>query len=229
MNFREIFRRKAVKELDEFAQISYAQEGEDILLERLFQGVKTGFFVDVGAHHPRRFSNTYLLYLRGWRGINIDPLPGTKLNFDRERPEDINLEMGVSEKEQKLIYYSFNEPALNTFDKKEAERKDGAHNGLFVIEKQMEIDTRPLATILDTYLTAGKEIDLLTIDVEGLDSEVLNSNNWDKYRPKFILVEELRNDVEKIISTSSVYAFLKSKKYNMVCRTRNTSFYRRSE
>ena len=51
---------------------SFSQEGEDLLIDRMFDGQSVGFYVDVGAHHPTRFSNTYLLYLRGWRGINID-------------------------------------------------------------------------------------------------------------------------------------------------------------
>jgi hypothetical protein len=61
----------------------YSQEGEDLIASRLFPNQSTGFYVDIGAHHPTRFSNTYLLYTKGWRGINIDPLPGSKELFDK--------------------------------------------------------------------------------------------------------------------------------------------------
>ena len=78
-----------------FATKSYSQEGEDLLLRRIFEHQKIGFYVDVGAHHPFRFSNTYLLYKRGWRGINIDAMPGSMRLFRKFRPRDTNIECGV--------------------------------------------------------------------------------------------------------------------------------------
>src|SRR4051794_10306733 len=71
---------------------SYSQEGEDMVLRRVFNNKRGGFFVDVGAHHPRMYSNTYYFYLRDWRGINIDAMPGGMAAFDRMRPGDINVE-----------------------------------------------------------------------------------------------------------------------------------------
>ena len=61
--------------------MSYSQQGEDMILKSLFQDHQSGFYVDVGAHHPSRFSNTYFFYLRGWRGINIDAMPGSMAAF----------------------------------------------------------------------------------------------------------------------------------------------------
>lgn len=75
---------------------SYAQEGEDMILHRIFERQSVGFYVDVGAHHPFRFSNTYLFYQKGWRGINIDAMPNSMRLFNRFRPRDINLECGIS-------------------------------------------------------------------------------------------------------------------------------------
>ena len=74
-----------------------------------------GFFVDVGAHHPQRFSNTYYFYLKGWSGINIDAMPGSMKIFDDLRSRDINLEIPISDKSEILTYYEFDEPALNSF------------------------------------------------------------------------------------------------------------------
>ena len=68
-----------------------------MILRRIFIGKLTGFYVDIGAHHPKRFSNTYIFYQRGWRGINIDAKPGTKEVFNKLRPRDINLEVPISE------------------------------------------------------------------------------------------------------------------------------------
>jgi len=94
---------------------SFSQEGEDMILQRIFSGKNDGFFVDVGAHHPTRFSNTYLFYLKGWRGINIDAAPGSMTAFRKVRPADINIECPVSDKSDIATFYIFNEPALNTF------------------------------------------------------------------------------------------------------------------
>ncbi len=84
---------------------SFSHCGEDRILAYLFKKFPAGFFVDVGAFHPRTSSNTFLLYQRGWRGINIDAQPGSMEPFRRERPDDINLELAVAEKEESLTYY----------------------------------------------------------------------------------------------------------------------------
>jgi hypothetical protein len=78
-----------------FKQTHYSQNGEDIILQSLFPREHTGFYVDVGAHHPYRISNTYLLHQQGWSGINIDPNPETIAFFNRARPKDININIGV--------------------------------------------------------------------------------------------------------------------------------------
>ena len=77
---------------DIYAKRSYSQEGEDMLLDRFLEDRSVGFYVDVGAHHPKRFSNTYRLYCRGWRGLNIDANPGSMTLFQKLRPRDINVE-----------------------------------------------------------------------------------------------------------------------------------------
>ena len=109
--------------LDGYALKSYSQEGEDMILRRLFENQTKGFYVDVGAHHPIRFSNTYFFYKKGWRGINIDAMPGSMKLFNKIRPRDINIEKAISDKKEVLTYYVFNDPALNGFSKKLFGRK----------------------------------------------------------------------------------------------------------
>lgn len=205
-------------------RLSFSQEGEDLILERYFENQDHGLYVDVGAHHPFRFSNTYLFYKKGWRGINIEPMPDSLILFDEHRSEDVNLNLGVSQSEEYLSYFMFNEPALNTFSLEEAKIKNGIHNGEYFIIDEKKVPTLKLSTILDKYLE-NKKIDFLTIDVEGLDLEVLKSNNWEKYRPKIILVEELRISIFSIRSKSEIYLFLNSRGYELYSRTYNTSFY----
>jgi FkbM family methyltransferase len=207
-------------------QISYSQEGEDLILKRIFSKKKNGIFIDIGAHHPTRFSNTYIFYLSGWKGINIDPNPGIMDIFNKVRPNDINLELGISKSQDFLTYYQFNEPALNTFSKEEAVLKENQNKGLYKIINQINIKTFPINVILDNYLKKGTIIDFMTIDVEGLDLEVLKSNNWEKYRPTYILVEELRSNITDLISNSEINSFLVDKNYSFYHRTYNTSFYK---
>ncbi|NIG52121.1 FkbM family methyltransferase [Chitinophaga sp. Cy-1792] len=194
-----------------------------MILRRFFHGRENGFFVDIGAHHPIRFSNTYGFYLDGWRGINVDAMPGSMEAFRKIRPHDTNLEVPVSDQKQILKYYIFNETALNTFSEKEAKLKDGLNRYKIVDVKDLETVT--LSEILDKHLPEGKKIDFLSVDVEGLDLQVLQSNNWDKYRPEFILVEDLRSDISDSLD-SPLYKYLQSKDYKMVARSFNTAFYR---
>jgi hypothetical protein len=148
---------------------SYSQEGEDLILLRIFEKKRTGFYVDVGAHHPFRFSNTYLFYRMGWRGINIDATPGSMKFFNKFRKRDINIEVAIGEKEDILTFYIFNEPALNTFNENLARQRNGKM-GYYII-KELPLKVLPLSKILEEYLPEGQEIDFLNVDVEGKDFE----------------------------------------------------------
>src|SRR5574341_354761 len=76
--------------IDTYAMKSYSQEGKDMILRRIFGNVENGFYVDVGAYHPKRFSNTFYFYKKGWSGINIDAMPGSMKFFTKMRSRDIN-------------------------------------------------------------------------------------------------------------------------------------------
>jgi FkbM family methyltransferase len=166
-------------------RFSYAQEGEDLVVDRLLEGKKKGFYVEIGCHHPFRFSNTYMFYKKGWRGICIDPLPGTKKLFNATRPRDFVIEVGVGEQGGALIYHMFNEPALNTFDPD--------------IAKQQQIEVRRLDEIL-ANMPNIPTIDIMSVDVEGFDLQVLKSNDWNKFRPKIVIAECLTSDLLAIQS-----------------------------
>lgn len=202
---------------------AYSSEGEDLILQRIFGEKTHGVYVDVGAHHPFRVSNTYLFYKRNWRGINIDPMPGSQALFNRYRPEDINLEMGVSATRQQLTYFIFNEPALNTFSPEKVEEYTAAPQ--YKVIRQQQIETWPLADILDRYLTTGGEIDFLSIDAEGLDMEVLRSNNWVKYRPLYVLVESQPFELTDMYN-SALCRFMQELGYAVFAKTYYTYFFR---
>lgn len=110
---------QSIKEklFNSYATQSYSQEGEDIILRRIFECKTNGFYIDVGAHHPKRFSNTYLFYKKGWNGINIDAMPGSMVLFRKLRSRDINIEAAITNEKREMSFFMFDEPALNTFDK----------------------------------------------------------------------------------------------------------------
>lgn len=205
------------------ANLSYSQEGEDLILNRVLDGKKSGFYVDIGAHHPFRFSNTFSFYERGWRGINIDAMPGSMKLFDELRPDDINVELGVGLTKTTSTFYIFNEPAVNTFSKIEAEKKDRLNNYSLIDEKIIEIE--PIESILDQYLPKEQTIDFMSIDVEGKDLEVLQSNNWEKYRPKYILVEELQRVSLGEMLSSELYRYMTDLNYQLIAKSYNTLFF----
>lgn len=210
--------------IDQYLSLkSHSQEGEDMVLRSFFEGPKKykGFFVDVGAHHPYRFSNTLFFYRKGWRGINIEPTPGAIKAFNILRRKDINLNIGISDRRDKLTFYCFNEPALNGFSKELSEQRNSTSKKYKII-KEIEVETYPLAEILDKYLPAGQKIDFLTIDAEGLDLIVTKSNNWNKYKPSYIAVEDTIEFTK--IFESEVYGYLKEQGYQLVAKTRRTLF-----
>ena len=203
----------------QFHALSFSQEGEDGILQRIFEQKESGFYVDIGCHHPQRFSNTYRFYLRGWNGINIDPLPGSKARFDALRKRDINLEVAISDSPGELIYYAFQEPALNTFDSQIAHSRE-SH-----MISANKIRVYRLKDILDEHLEPDRKIDFLSIDVEGLDLQVIRSNDWVRYRPSYVLVEALgMRDMNQVLN-SELHSHMSSLGYSIFSKCVNTLFY----
>lgn len=210
-NLREFINNK----LDRYATKSYSQEGEDMILSKIFEFETIGFYIDIGAHHPMRFSNTYHFYKKGWSGINIDANPGIMQLFNKVRPRDINVEAGVSPEKSKLTYFMFNETALNTFDSNLANERV---NNIYKIIDKREVDCLPLSDLLDIYLPVRQNITFMSIDIEGYDLPALKSNNWDKYRPLFLTVESYDSFVVDVIE-SEIYKYLLSLGYKLFSKS----------
>jgi FkbM family methyltransferase len=216
------------KDLHQHHVLSYSQEGEDRVLSRFIGIQEKGFYVDIGAHHPQRFSNTYHFYLNGWSGINIDAMPGSMDEFKKLRSRDVNLEAAISDQKANLTYYEFNETALNGFSKELSDQRDGL--GDYKVIATHQIETFTLAEILDEHLPAGQVIDFMSVDVEGLDLQVLKSNDWRKYRPRFVLAESLQT-TESIdsLKDSDVYAWMTSCGYHLCAKLFFTTIFERDE
>jgi len=209
-----------------FGYKSYSQYGEDMVLkafiEMEYPKNYKGFYIDIGAHHPFRFSNTAYFYKKRWRGINVEPTPTLIKKFHSLRKRDININAAVGISDEPLMFYFFNEPALNSFDR---ELALSSENYRYKIIDRAEIPIEKLSSILDKNLPKGTEITFMTVDVEGFDFKVLKSNDWQKYKPKFILIEN-EIDFENIM-LNKVYNYLKDKGYQLIGKTLGTSIKER--
>lgn len=207
--------------INDYSTPSYSQEGEDMILRKVLADRENGFFVDVGAHHPKRFSNTYFFYRLGWSGINIDAAPGSMRLFQQQRPRDINLEVGIAREPKEMTFFVFNEPALNSFDKALAQSRESEH--LHILGEQ-KVGTRTLADVLNEHVPANQRIDFLTVDVEGLDLEVLQSNDWHRFRPWYVLAECFGVRLTQV-HESPIGQFLFEQGYEVFAKTDHTFFF----
>lgn len=206
--------------LSKYWQIHYSQFGEDVVLKDwIRKDYKKGYFVDVGCYHPRKFSNTYFLYKRGWRGINID-LDSLKIaSMNMVRSKDINIIAAVSDKKEQVETYTDSKYSLGATINPSVASQSQKHY------KSHSITTQTLDEIINSTKYKNKEIDLLTIDVEGYDYNALLSLNIDKYKPKLILIEDTsKKDIQSIIRTD-IYKFLTTKNYRMANWAGHTLFF----
>lgn len=224
--FKKIVSKVKSKLFNDYSNKSYSQEGEDMVLRRIFDNKKNGFYIDIGAHHPFRFSNTCFFYKKGWHGINVDAMPGSMCLFEKYRPRDINIESAISTESKEMTYHIFNDPALNGFDKKLSTERDSAKSKYKII-KTVEIKTMTLCSILNQHLADNQKIDFLSVDVEGLDLDVLKSNDWNKYRPEVVLVEILGSSLSEL-EKSDVYKYLNEHGYIIYAKAVNTVIFKRS-
>ena len=165
---------------------SYAQDGEDLLLDDLLDHKAEGFYVDVGAYHPTEFSNTKVFYDRGWSGINIEPVHHRYVELSKARPRDLNLNVGVASRAGVAELYCMEPAGLTTFVRSESERLCQFDGHRLVEVRRVEVT--PLSAILDAHGHLP-HIDFLSVDVEGAERDVLESNDWLKYRPSVVLIE----------------------------------------
>lgn len=193
---------------------SFAQGAEDILITYIAQyhfGLnKPGNFIDVGCNAPIRFSNTFSLYLYGWRGLNIDANIQLVEECRRVRKDDVNLHAAVSDTVREVTFHKAKNDAVSTIDEERLIEWKKAFE--FSVEDREILITQTLTSILDKYWKFGENIDLLSIDVEGHDFHVLKSLDLSKYRPKIIVIE--MHEFSSI-TESEIYKYLISNQYKL--------------
>ncbi len=183
---------------------SYSMEGEDLEIIKILKNIQNGFYVDVGGYHPIDRNNTFLLYKKKWRGINIDISEFSIDLFKFLRPDDLNLNVAISNNDGEVtFYYQKKLSQLSTTKKNIASQRMQGH----IAEKK--IKSNKLTTILDNSKFKNKKIDFLNIDIEGADFEALISLNFEIYRPKLICVEIYGEKIDQ----SEIFIFLKKLNY----------------
>jgi FkbM family methyltransferase len=199
--------------------ISYAQNCEDVLLNRIFKDQKSGFYIDVGAHHPINDSITKSFYDRGWKGINVEPVKEFFDLLEKERTSDLNLNFAISDSEEKLDFFELLGTGLSTFNADMA--KELAQQRSLTLS-QYTVSTKTLANICRQYVSCP--IDFLKIDVEGWEEKVILGHDWEHFRPKIVIVEATIPD-SPIRCQTQIPAFLKERNYQQVYFDGLNDFY----
>lgn len=180
------FNKKVLEK--QFQKISYSQTGEDIIVDFLFNNLfskRKGVFLDIGAYHPIYLNNTYLFYLQGWRGFNIDPIQEHIDQFNLIRPEDNNICIAVGDTTEVKDFYNFDPDTISTVDKKCAEELESMGYEIKSIEKIQFLSVNDLK---NSFLIPS-EIDLLSLDVEGVEQTIITDILYSGIKPKVLIIE----------------------------------------
>ena len=182
-------------------------DNEDTEILNYFKKKKNGFYVDVGCYHPIHRNNTYLLHKQDWKGINIDVSQFSIDLFNYLRPNDLNYNCAISNKNETVkIFYQKELSQLSTIENEQAKK---VFQGNI---KEKEIQAFTLDKILKKDKFKDTKIDFLNIDVEGADFKVLEGLSFDKFKPELICIEIH----DKEIKDSKAYKFLNDKNYKLI-------------
>jgi FkbM family methyltransferase len=202
---------------------SYSQFGEDRIIWEAFEvlGIKNPSYLDLGAHHPYFFSNTEYFYERGCRGVNVEPNPALIQEFSDRRPEDITLNVGISEEEGVADFYIFKlNSTHNTFSVDTAKSFELQFPENPVV-KTVKLRTTTVSKIIEEYCN-GQYPAFMDIDIEGFEWEVLNQLEFQGSKPVIIMAEVVHNQDKTL---SDFNELLKRMGYTPYCRTTANIIY----
>ena len=203
-----------------YKKSSYSISNVDLIIDRIFSKIKKGIYVDIGCNHPIKYNNTYLLYKKGWNGINVDSDEKSISEFKRFRRDDHNINSLISGSRKKINYYFYHDrSALNTVDSKLARQRKTKP------KKIIKMKTSTLNEILEQSPYKNKKINLLSIDIENHEYEVLKNFNFKKYKIDMIVTEclnlklrklETQNQTLEFVLKSNIYKLLKKNNYKLI-------------
>ena len=203
--------------------IFFSADGEDSILDKWISDINNGFYIDLGSNFPLYASNTYGLYLKGWRGICIDPNPGLKLKYSILRSKDIFINSAIvtnNKKKNQNFYFYKNNNELNTFSKTRVNIQKKLYNRIpSKIVKVNQIKINDLINMINK-----REVHFLNIDIEGLENDIIKSLIKKKVLPWCIAIEELGTTCENLKS-SKIKKILNKSGYFLGSKTFLTSIY----
>ena len=213
VNYLSILKRR-----QKYKKISYSFNAVDLIINYIFKDQNTGTYVDIGAQHPISNNNTYLLFKRGWSGVNIDLDKKNIDLFNISRPRDINLNFAISDKQQEVELYFYHDASpINTLNKQVADFQKAS------VKSVKRINSYTLNNILEKI--DFKKIDYMNIDVEGYEEKVLSGFDINRYKPNVISVEFLdlkmneleikNNNIDRLIG-SNLYKYFTNNDYYFV-------------
>ncbi|MBB4123302.1 FkbM family methyltransferase [Martelella radicis] len=204
--------------------ISYAQNFEDVMLARLFPQNHRGVYLDIGAADPVYLSVTKHFYDKGWRGVNVEPLPRCQRRLSALRPEDINVQAVVGNANGSCRFYEIADYPENSTALESLARhlEEQGHT-----IKTHDVPFMRLDEICERFLD-GQDIDFMKIDVEGGETELLMSGDWNRYRPRAIVMEAVEVNGTKQVSDEWEH-ILTDNGYNRVWFDGLNNFYLRNE
>tara|TARA_X000000950_G_C13900794_1_gene654814 strand:+ start:2607 stop:3308 length:702 start_codon:yes stop_codon:yes gene_type:complete len=214
--------KKTHRKSKPYSRRSYSQCGEDLIVNFIFSSllkIDSPSYFDIGAFHPFKMSNTYLFYARGSKGICVESSPIQFEIIRKERPNDLCLNIGISGNETtKMKFFDFDYPELSTFSEEIANQ-----NKIFSkMKKTIEIDTISINKLIEKYNNSYVP-DFLSLDVEGLEYEILSNLNFKKYRPKVFCIETINNLTEK--KNYELINFVESQGYKLYADTYINSIF----
>lgn len=200
-----------------FKNRSYSQYGEDIVINRLLNGEK-GSYVDIGSGLPCWGNNTYALYRKGWKGVLVDPISRNIQLTKMFRRRDHAVCAAVGENESTLDFYLFQPYELSTLNYEVFQKLQNEGFGRFVSKK--EVSVLPLSKILEGVLLSHPLV--FSIDTEGYELQVLKSNDWKRFRPDIVCIEEWENPLN---NETEVRKLLVAEGYILYAYNGLSSFY----
>ena len=169
---------------------SFSQCGEDLIIDHIFRQLKKNeiFYLDIGTNDPQTTNNTYLFYKNGHKGICVEPNPALIKQIKKVRPRDLCLNLGVAlSEESDLDFYVMEPHTLSTFSKSDAEEM--SLSSTVKIDKVIKVPTLRINEIFSSYVK--DKLDFLSIDVEGLNEEIIIDLDLTKYRPTVVCIETI--------------------------------------
>lgn len=175
---------------NKYKRNSYSQCGEDLIVEFILNaiGVCEMSYLDIGAHHPFHLSNTALFYGKGFNGVCIEPDPTLFKEIQKYRKRDIclNIGVGLEDREIEADFFIMSSRTLNTFSREQAIEYEAYGNQK--IEEVKKISLQHIDYILKQF---SRKPNFVSLDVEGMDYEILKTFDFKRYRPEVFCLETL--------------------------------------